>query len=60
MSELKQLVYFKDMLTSQWKPGDVLYWRRSFVLVSTGEKKLWIPSKLIKILLEEKPLETEK
>ena len=39
-SELNQLVYFKDILTSQWKPGEVLYWRRGFVLVSTGEEKL--------------------
>ena len=24
-SELNQHVYFKDVLTSQWKPGDVLH-----------------------------------
>ena len=60
-SELNQPVYFKDVLTSQWKPGDVLRWGRGFVLVSTGEEKLWIPSKLIKINVEkEKPLEKEK
>lgn len=52
-SELKQLVCFKDVLVSLWKPGDVLYWGRSFVLVST-EEKLWIPSKFVKIQLEKK------
>ena len=59
--ELNQLVYIKDVLTSQWKPGDVLRWGRGFALVSTGEEKLWIPSKLIKVRSEEKkPLGMEK
>ena len=48
-AELNQLVYIKDVLTSVWKPGHVLRWGRGFALVSTGEEKLWIPSKLIKI-----------
>ena len=39
-SELYQSLYFKDVLTSQWKPGDVLCWVRSLTLVSTGEKIL--------------------
>ena len=61
MSELNQLVYFKDVLTSEWKPGDVLRWGRGFTLVSTEEEKLWITSKLIKIQFKrEKPLEKEK
>ncbi|CAO2626045.1 Gag-Pro-Pol polyprotein [Lemmus lemmus] len=51
-SELNQRVYFKDVLTSQWKPGDVLLLGRDFALVSTGEEKLWIKSKLIKIWFE--------
>ena len=60
-AELNQLVYIKDVLTSQWKPGDVLHWGRGFALVSTGEEKLWIPSKLIKVRFEEKkPLGKEK
>ena len=60
-SELNQLVYFKDVLTSQWRPGDVLRWGRGFALVSTGEEKLWIPSQLIKVKSEEKkPLGKEK
>ncbi|EGV97888.1 HERV-K_7p22.1 provirus ancestral Pol protein [Cricetulus griseus] len=49
-AELNQPVYFKDVLTSVWKPGHVLSWGRGFAFVSTGEEKLWIPSKLIKIL----------
>ena len=39
-SELNQPVSIKDVLTSQWKPGDVLRWGRGFALVSTGEEKL--------------------
>ncbi|CAO2636376.1 hypothetical protein LEMLEM_LOCUS23496 [Lemmus lemmus] len=50
--ELNQPVYFKDVLTSQWKPGEVLRWGRGFALISTGEEKLWISSKLIKVWLE--------
>ena len=60
-AELNQLVYFKDVLTSQWKPEDVLCWGKGFAFVSTGEEKLWILSKLIKVQFEEeKPLGKEK
>ena len=60
-AELNQLAYFKDVLTSQWDPGDVLCWGKDFALASTGEEKLWIPSKLIKVQFEEeKPLGKEK
>ena len=52
-AELNQPVYIKDVLTSQWRPGDVLRWGRGFALVSTGEEKLWIPSNLIKVRFEE-------
>ena len=39
----------------------MLRWGRGFALVSTGEEKLWIPSKLIKVRFEEeKPLGKEK
>ena len=38
-SELNQSIYFKDMLISQWKPGDVLHWGRGFALVCSQEKK---------------------
>ncbi|ERE82837.1 putative Pol polyprotein [Cricetulus griseus] len=52
-AEVNQPVYFKDVLTSVWKPGHVLRWGRGFAFVSTGEENLWIPSKLIKIRVEE-------
>jgi hypothetical protein len=41
------------VLTSELKPGYVVYWGRGFVFVSTGEEKLWISSKLIKIRFEQ-------
>ena len=37
---LNQPVYFKDVLTSDWEPGCVLFRRQSFAFVSTGEEKL--------------------
>ena len=37
--KLNQLVYFKDVLASEWKTGDVLCWGRVFTLVSTGKEK---------------------
>ncbi|ERE73373.1 putative Pol polyprotein [Cricetulus griseus] len=52
-AELNQPVYFKDVLTSVWKPRYVLHWGRGFAFVSTGEENLWIPLKLIKIRVEE-------
>lgn len=33
------------MLTSEWKPVKVLHWGCIFVYISTGNEKLWIPSK---------------
>ena len=48
-AELNQPLYFKDVLTSEWKPERVLHWGRGFTFVSTGEEKLWIPSRLVKI-----------
>ena len=48
-AELNQPIYFKDLLTSEWKAENVLNWERGVVFVSTGKEKLWIPSKLMKI-----------
>ena len=48
-AELNQLIYFRDVLTLKWKPEYVLCWGRGYAFVSTGNKKLWIPSKLIEI-----------
>lgn len=60
-SELNQLVYFKDVMTSVWKQGYVLHWGRGFAFVFTGEEKLWISSKWMKIQFEkEKPPNEER
>ena len=40
------------MLKSEWKPVKVLHWGCGFVYISTGEKKLWILLKQIKIRIE--------
>ena len=48
-SELNWPVYFNNELTSEWKPGNVALCKRVLTLVSIGEEKLWIPSKLIKL-----------
>jgi hypothetical protein len=48
-TELNQPVYIKDILTSEWKMGNVLLWERGYAFVSTGKEELWVPSLLIKI-----------
>lgn len=48
-TELNQSVFFKNVLISEQKPEYVLCWGRSLAFVSTGEEKIWVPSKLIKI-----------
>lgn len=58
-SELNQPVYFKDVITSVWKQGYVLRWGRGYAFVSTGEEKVWVPSKLIKIRSEQKTSQEE-
>lgn len=35
--ELKQPVYTEDILTSEWKMGNVLHWGRGYDYVSTGK-----------------------
>lgn len=60
-TELNQPVYFKDVLTSEQTPGNVLPWGRGFNFVSTGEENLRISSKLAKIQFKkERPLIKEK
>lgn len=49
-AKLNHPVCFKDVLTSACKPRYVLCWVRGFVFVSMGEEKLWISSKLIKMI----------
>jgi hypothetical protein len=48
-TELDQLVCFKDVLTPDWKSENVLHWGRGFAYIPTGDERLWVPSKLIKI-----------
>lgn len=48
-AEFNQFIYFRDILASKWKPECVLCWGRGYAFVSTGNKKLWISSKLIEI-----------
>lgn len=40
-AKLNQLIYFKNVFTLR------MLWGRSHVFVSTGNSKLWFPSKLI-------------
>ena len=49
-SKLNQLGYFKDVLTSQWKP-DVLHWGRRFNIVTTKEEKTMDTIKINKDLV---------
>ena len=51
--ELNHHIYYKEVLISEWKPGTVLYWRHGFDYISIRNEKLWIPSKLIKIRIEQ-------
>ena len=53
IAELNQPRYFRDVLASEWKSGNVLRWGRGCAFVSTGNKKLWILSKLIKIRFDQ-------
>lgn len=46
-AELNQPRYFRDVLTLKWKSKNVLHWGRGYAFVSTGNERLWIPSRLI-------------
>ena len=41
-AELIQDRYFENTLTSKLKSKGMLFWRRDFAFVSTGNKRLWI------------------
>ena len=54
--KLNQSIYVRDskiFLDSEWKSGNVLPWGRGCTFVFTGNKKLWILSKLIKIRFDQ-------
>jgi hypothetical protein len=46
-------MYYKDLLRSEGKPKKVLHWGHGFAYISTGNEKLWMPSKLTKIRIEQ-------
>lgn len=50
---LKQISLFilKDVLTSEWKAGNVLYWGRGYIFFSTGGKKAMDSFKINKDLI---------
>ena len=48
-AELSQPICLKNVLTSEWKTWNVLHWEKSYTYIFIGKKKLWVPSKLIKI-----------
>ena len=39
IEELNQLLYFNDVLTSDWKSGHVSYWGKVIAFFSTVKKK---------------------
>jgi hypothetical protein len=47
--ELSQPIYYKDMLTLEWKPAIILRWKCGYAYVSMGNKEIWLPTKFIKI-----------
>ena len=46
-------IYFENVLTSKFKSKDILLWRRGFVLISTGNERLWIYFGLRKIRFDQ-------
>lgn len=54
--EFYQPVYFKHVLALELESGAVLCWRRVFVYIFTGNERLWVPPKLIKIQSEQEKL----
>lgn len=53
-AKLNQPIYFRDVLALEWKfrIENVLCWGKGHDFVSTGIRKLWIPTKLIQTRLD--------
>lgn len=49
-------ILYKDVLILEWKLAKVLHWGHGFACIYTGNKKLWIPSKLAKIRIGQENL----
>lgn len=47
--EISQSIYYKDVLTLEWKAAIVLRWGCHYAMYLQGMKKIWLPTKLIKI-----------
>ena len=52
-AELIQDRYFENTLTSKLRSKGMLFWRRDFAFVSTGNKRLWIHSEIGKIRFDQ-------
>ena len=50
-AQLNQPRYFRDVLSLKWDSKNLLHWGRGNAFVFTGNKRLCIPSRLIKIRL---------
>lgn len=48
--ELGQSIYYKAVLTLEWKPEILLRWGCGYGYVSTGNEKIWLPTKPINII----------
>ena len=54
--ELSQTIYYKDVLTLEWKPASFKM-GHGYVCVSRGNEKIWLPTKLLKFRSDQvKPL----
>jgi hypothetical protein len=42
------------MIATEWRAVNMLCWGGDFAFISTAEKRLWIPSKLIKIRFDKR------
>lgn len=51
--EFNQPIYYTDVFTSEWIPAKAFHWECGFVYISSGNGKLWIQSRLIKIRIKQ-------
>ena len=52
-SKFNQHRYFRNVLTLKWNPENVLHWGDVMFFGSTGNKSLWIPSRLLEIRFDQ-------
>lgn len=51
--ELNQFIYFKNVLTTEWKSEYLLYWWRGYDIVSTENKNVMVSSKSMEIRFDQ-------